>query len=215
MEFSWLPWPTQRLHAAVKCEATWGYVIYRTTYTSQSNTAFPQIVDLLNSYIKDELFSEYTLAKKGSTGTEPTPYHEIWSHHLPVIMADPAHFDGASTEWIQDHFQSWVNSRQKPDQANLYPTCIVIDEESLQEYVNAPPAGGDLGSDRTVPNPIRFVKVITASSETSDDEYDSFMGDKSPNDRPERVGIHSASHRRVEAKLSDSDDDEYDGFMGG
>lgn len=215
MNVSWLPWPTQRLHAAMRSKATWGYVIYRTTYTLQFNTAFSQIVDILNSHIKHELFSEYaSIPKNKLFDAEPTPYHEIWSHHLPVIMSDPTRFDGASIDSIRAHFLSWVDTRQKRDHTTLYQTCIVIDEESVKAFLDAPLPKEKSESDRMRIHPIRYVKVITASPGT--DEYDSFMGGEYPGESSDRTGCHYIPRgKNIAALLLESEDDEYDSFLGG
>ncbi|OQE44344.1 hypothetical protein PENCOP_c002G07859 [Penicillium coprophilum] len=209
MNLSWLPWRTQRLHAAVRSKTTWGYVIYRTTYTPQSDTAFSQIIDLLNSYIKDELFSEYASTPKSKLHcAEPTPYQEIWAQHLPIIMADPAQFDEASIDSIRAHFESWVNSRARRN----YTTCIVIDDESLQAFLDARHSEKSK-SDRNGIHSIRYLKVLTASPEI--DEYDSFMGAEYPGIWSDRTEMQPIRNEKEVAALSESDDDEYDSFLGG
>ncbi|KAJ5817787.1 hypothetical protein N7447_007795 [Penicillium robsamsonii] len=208
MNLSWLPWRTQRLHAAVRSKATWGYVIYRTTYTPQSDTAFSQIVDLLNSYIKHELFSEYASTPKSKLHcAEPTAYHEIWAQHRPVIMADPAQFDEAPIDSVRAHFESWVNSREKRN----HTTCIVIDDESLRAFLDAQPTKSE--SDKMGINSIPYIKVLTALPET--DEYDSFMGAEYPGEWSDKRGIHPIPRGKEVTACSESDDDEYDSFLGG
>lgn len=212
MSVNWLPWPTQRLHAALESEATWGYMIYRTTYTSQSDTAFPRFIDLLNTCIKDQLFSEYALAQKNkSERAEPTPYLEIWARHRPIIMTDPAQFDEASIDSIRAHFESWVVLQEKRDHPTMYRTCILYDEESQQAFLDASLQEENNESRKKEIHPIHYVKLITALSESDDDEYDGFMG----GERSDRNGIDPIPHRKEIAALSESDDDDYDGFLGG
>ena len=214
MNVNWLPWPTQRLHTAVRSNATWGYVIYRTTYTPQSDTTFSQIVDLLNSHIKHELFSEYAATQKNKLATaEPTPYHEIWAQHHPVIMDDPAQFNGASIDAIRAHYRSWVDLQEGRHHTMIYPICIVIDEESVREYMDAQLSGGKSELEGMRNRPIRFFKAIPAFPES--DEYDSFMGAEYPSERSDKTVIHPILHGNGVTSLPDSDDDEYDGFLGG
>ncbi|KXG47469.1 uncharacterized protein PGRI_013390 [Penicillium griseofulvum] len=209
MNLSWLPWRTQRLHAAVRNKATWGYVIYRTTYTPESDTAFPQIINLLNTYIKQELYSEYASTPKSQLhNAEPTPYHEIWAQHLPVIMTDQTQFNEASIDSIRAHFESWVNTQEKQN----HTTCIVIDEESLQAFLDA-----QTPNEKSEPNMLgihsmRYIKVITAFPEV--DEYDSFMGAEYNGEWLGRTNMNSSPSGKGMAS-SESDDDEYDSFLGG
>lgn len=214
MKASWLPWPTQRLHAAVRSKAIWGYVIYRTTYLPQSETAFSQIMDLLNSYIKHELFSEYAATQTNNiAAAESTAYNEIWAHYHPIIMDDPAQFDRASIDSIRAHFRSWVDLQEGRQHTMMYPICIVIDEDSVQEFLNASLLRGKSELERMRKRPIRYFKMIPAFSEI--DEYDSFMGGEYPEESSDRTGIHPILQGKETAVLLESDDDEYDGFLGG
>ncbi|OOQ82952.1 hypothetical protein PEBR_36730 [Penicillium brasilianum] len=175
MSLSWLPWPTRRLHTAVQSKSTWGYVIYRTSYTPESDATFLGIVDLLNSYIKHGLYSECTSSQSNtSRHTDPTPYHEIWARHDPVIMDDPSQFDGASADAIQAHFKSWTRAQEKRGCSTAYRMCMVLDERSLRELANFPPPGENLNGEKAM-HPIQYVTVIETQPD-SDDEFDSFMG---------------------------------------
>lgn len=175
MSLSWLPWPTRRLHTAVQSKTTWGYVIYRTTYTPESDTTFPRVVDLLNSHIKHGLYSECTSSQSNtSRQTNPAPYHEIWARHDPIIMDDASRFNGASADAIQAHFKSWSRAQENKGCSTDYRMCMILDERSLQGLRDFPPPGEDL-DDETRMHPIQYVTVIETQPD-SDDEYDSFMG---------------------------------------
>ena len=216
MDTTWLPWATQRLHIAVKSKATWGYVIYRTTYTPQSDIAFLKMIESLNGHIKKELFSEAASKKDHKLhSTKPTPCEEIWSHHLPIIMENRLQFENASTESIHSHFSSWVKAAHRSNQNSLYRMCIVIDEESLQEFLSASLPGNH--SDEEIPkHPFRFVKVMAASPATDTEyTYDAFLGGDCPVENPEIVKVRRDKYRQEANFVSESDDDEYDGFLGG
>lgn len=175
MSLSWLPWPTRRLHTAVQSQTTWGYVIYRTIYTPESDVTFPRVVDLLNSYIKHGLYSECTSSQSNtSRQTNPAPYHEIWARHDPIIMNDASQFNGASADAIQAHFKSWSRVQEKRGCSTAYRMCMILDERSLQGLKDFPPPGDDLDGEKRM-HPIQYVTVIETQPD-SDDEYDSFMG---------------------------------------
>ncbi|CAG8397363.1 unnamed protein product [Penicillium salamii] len=216
MNSAWLPWSTQRLHTAVRGEAKWGYVIYRTTYTPQSDIFFPKIIALLNDNIKHELFAECGLTKKyQAQNAKLTAYDEIWTHHLPILMENQAQFDNASIDSVQAHFRSWVHDMQQKDQNVLYPMCIVIDEESLQEFVDASFPDDHLEEGR-LNQPLRYVKVIKAfPAADSDDIYDAFMGGECPAEKSDSMGMQRSRGEKEGTVVSESDDDEYDGFLGG
>ncbi|KAJ5335529.1 hypothetical protein N7452_007932 [Penicillium brevicompactum] len=212
MNFSWLPCLTQR-HVGSKGEkATWGCVIYRTTYTPQSDVAFPQLVDILNSYMNEGSIAEYGPSEKNKLfGAEATSYHECSPQYPPALMDDRMRFDGASMDSIRAHCLSWVEKREKRDNITIYPTCIVVDEEALQSFLYTSPLQGDSKSDKVRNNPMRFVKVI-APPEI--DEYDGFMGGERLGDESDRLDLQATSRGKKIAALLESDD-EYDSFLGG
>ncbi|KAK5800399.1 hypothetical protein VI817_002611 [Penicillium citrinum] len=172
MAFMNLPWPTECLHAALKNGSLpfWGFVIYRTTYTAQSDAAWPQIIELIASYMKALLYHEYNDKKKD--GDEPTVYDEIWARHQLTIM-DDRQFNGASVFDIQLHFEKWVEAQGKRDESTMYRMCMVIDDESIQTLLEAPP-GENRKLGRRIGGPVRFVKVVEAFPEL--DSLDEFQG---------------------------------------
>ncbi|KOS47363.1 hypothetical protein ACN38_g1650 [Penicillium nordicum] len=66
----------------------WGYVIYRTTYSAESDTLFPDAIRYIEACIKQTFFQE---------NQDPTNKpNEIWAKHQSTIVQDPAQFNGAS-----------------------------------------------------------------------------------------------------------------------
>ncbi|KAJ5456874.1 hypothetical protein N7530_012148 [Penicillium desertorum] len=49
-------------------------------------------------------------------------------------------YDGASVDEIRVHFKKWVDVQDMRDKDTMYSMCMVIDEESLQTLMDAPPA---------------------------------------------------------------------------
>ncbi|KAJ5963296.1 uncharacterized protein N7479_003172 [Penicillium vulpinum] len=168
-----LSWPTRHLHTSTRNGSTWGYVIYLTTYTPRSKTAFLQIVDLLNSYIKDGLYSD-CVSGNNTTNKDLTSCHEIWAQHRSIIMNHPK-FDGASIDSIRTHFRLWVESQEEQGLSTQYRMCMVIDEESLQTLLDAPPPQDC--SDKLMIDPTRHVKVVPLHlNNDGDDGFDGFLG---------------------------------------
>ncbi|KAJ6123596.1 hypothetical protein N7471_010913 [Penicillium samsonianum] len=174
MNLNGLSWPTKHLHTSTRNGSTWGYVIYRTTYTPQSNTAFLRIIELLNSYIKHGLYSECVSSGNNTPmNTDLTSYHEIWAQHRSIIMNHPK-FDGASLDSIRAHFRRLVDLQEDQGHSTQYRMCMVIDEESLQTLLDAPPP--QECSDEKMIDPMRHVKVVTLLPDSDDDEFDGFLG---------------------------------------
>ncbi|RLL97666.1 hypothetical protein CFD26_105614 [Aspergillus turcosus] len=122
---------------------TWGFVIYRTTYTPQSYRQFPQIIELTNSCIKREIFKEYAAAIEEYPGPAEelkSGYELICSKHRPIIIEDRNRLNGISLHSVRSHFESWMDDRAsgrgREDWQWGYPTqrrvCLVVDEEVCQ-----------------------------------------------------------------------------------
>ncbi|EKV05212.1 hypothetical protein Pdw03_8917 [Penicillium digitatum] len=176
MNLNGLSWPTKHLHTSTRNGSTWGYVIYRTTFTPHSNAAFLRIVDLLNSYMKHGLCSECVSSGNNTpTKTELTFYHELWAQHSSVIMNHPR-FDRASIDSVRVHFRRWVDTQENQGLSTQYRMCMVIDEESLQTLLDTPPP--QECSDEKLIDPTRHVKVVPLLPYSDDeiDELDGFMG---------------------------------------
>ncbi|KAJ5323141.1 hypothetical protein N7452_011430 [Penicillium brevicompactum] len=144
----------------------WGFVIYRTTYSTESDTLFPDAIRFIEGCIKEEFFEE---TKQFSTN-EP---NEIWAKHRSTIVQDPAQFDGASLETIRAHFEAWVDAQDMRDSWTKWRMCMIIDEESLQTLKGAPIEtleDGSLDADKE----LRYVKVLEAFPIV--DKYDIFPG---------------------------------------
>jgi hypothetical protein len=77
-------------------------------------------------------------------------------------------YDGASVDEIRVHFEKWVDVQDMRDKNTMYRMCMVIDEESLQTLMDAPPAE-ERKDGLLVGGPVRFVKAVEAWPETEDD----------------------------------------------
>ncbi|KAF7115479.1 hypothetical protein CNMCM5793_002437 [Aspergillus hiratsukae] len=131
---------------------TWGFVIYRTTYTPQSYRQFPRIIELTNSCIRRDVLEEYASVKEYYLGPPEelkSGYQLICAKHRPIIIEDRNRLDGISLHSVRSHFESWIDDRasgrgrEKPDWG--LPTqrhvCLVVDEEvgRVLERANAKP----------------------------------------------------------------------------
>ncbi|KAJ5892339.1 hypothetical protein N7504_009030 [Penicillium tannophilum] len=132
MTFAPPPASTWELYHKLKVHPNWGYVIYRTTYSPQSDAQFSTAVKYIEASVKKSLFGECAYKNESPPGVNPAIYEEIWAKHSLTVIEDAALFDGASTDSIRAHFEAWVDTQGQRDSFNRYRMCIVIDEECLQ-----------------------------------------------------------------------------------
>ncbi|KAL5316366.1 hypothetical protein ACEPPN_015411 [Leptodophora sp. 'Broadleaf-Isolate-01'] len=129
---------------------TWGYTIYRTVYTAESEEAWPSIVTKINEYIRHDIFREIESHKKYYEIThgplDPSPNEQVWELHKPTIVSDPALYDGATFEDIRRHWRADVEGRgfAVNDSFTGNNVCLVVDEEVF-EMVRDAPSPAELG----------------------------------------------------------------------
>ncbi|PKX96923.1 uncharacterized protein P174DRAFT_438728 [Aspergillus novofumigatus IBT 16806] len=122
-----VPTPSKRLINRLRLPKapSWGFVIYRTTYSPQSYRQFPRIIELTNSCIKREILEEYACAK-----------------HHPIIIEDRTRLNGISLHGVRSHYESWIDDyaggRGRENYNWGYSTqrhvCLVVDEEYYKKW---------------------------------------------------------------------------------
>ncbi|GFF59710.1 hypothetical protein IFM46972_11455 [Aspergillus udagawae] len=145
-----IPTPTQHLIDWLRLPKapSWGFVIYRTTYSPQSYRQFPQIIELTNSLIKREILHEYATSKDSYAGPPEelkNGYQLICAKHRPIIIEDRTQLNGISLHGVRSHFESWIDDyasgRGRENYNWGYSTqrhvCLVVDEEVCQALENA------------------------------------------------------------------------------
>lgn len=101
----------------LKIHPRWGYVIYRTTYSAESDAHFSTIIRYLEACVKKEFLAD-SISLDGSINEDPAIHEELWARHNFTIMEDAAQFDGASIDSVRTHFQPWVDEQGQRDKFN-------------------------------------------------------------------------------------------------
>lgn len=147
---------------------TWGLVIYRCTYKSNSN--WEEFMHRFLWHVNKSLEFYNSL--------------DLLDSFSPKVLEDKALFDDATTSVIREHFKQWAVTASQEEQgvpieraewaeSGRYKFCFMVDEEALQSVLNAPPPLGNL------PNETGFVILINRGwvpEELDEDElaaYDS------------------------------------------
>ncbi|CAM1508156.1 Fc.00g050040.m01.CDS01 [Cosmosporella sp. VM-42] len=124
---------------------TWGFTIYRTVYTPESDVAFPKVLGRLREYIERIVYADIKMWRKKhpcEDPLDPIPNDELMKRYQNDIIEDPATLDGASIEEIGERFDKWVAEHKDPGrrgQCNTrFQACLVIDQEVLQDISRIP-----------------------------------------------------------------------------
>jgi hypothetical protein len=128
------PYPLWELFDKLKIHPSWGYIIYRTTYSSESDAHFSTVIKYLEACIKKSFFAEAAECANKSTGVNPAIYEGIWARHSLTVIEDVTQFDRASIDSIRARFEEWVDAQHQRDKFNKYRMCIVMMRNASGRY---------------------------------------------------------------------------------
>ena len=123
----------QFLTRRLPCYFPWGFIIYRTVYTPESEELWPIVMERmahqLHRGIECELDHPMELH-----GDESRPEQLIEESHKDVIISDPSRWDGASIEQVRGHFAVYLRKIKQEDysEESRFASCLVVDERSLK-----------------------------------------------------------------------------------
>ncbi|CAG8211342.1 unnamed protein product [Penicillium nalgiovense] len=174
--YPWLPKDLGSLHDWLKrVEPTWGFTVYRTIYTPESDAAFADVVDLITAYLKDGFYKQYKSLRENprtADQADEAVFDELWAAYKPRVMDDATQFDGLSIDQLRTQFEAWAEEQGRADNFPGYRMFIVVDEESLNSLQNAPiPAELPTGMKRRIAH---YVKLVEAGQEQDRDSL--FLG---------------------------------------
>ncbi|KAG2002653.1 hypothetical protein GB937_009617 [Aspergillus fischeri] len=112
----------------------WGYFIYRTVYTPESDQVWSACLEKLDRYVHWEIDrvdgDRYSEADDQDLGFPEKLVHESYKN---IVLEDKERWDGASIEQIRRDFKDLVASRgaEIGDVVPRYAVCLVIDQHCL------------------------------------------------------------------------------------
>jgi hypothetical protein len=156
----------------------WGFAIYRTVYTPESDELFPKALAKLDAYVYINIMSELyldSLKEHSSTKPpfDPKPNQQIAEKYENVILKDKAKYEGASMDQIREYFKQWVKDQGGHiGQTPKFHICLVIDEVAMHALVDTPEPteAGD--------NPDVLVRVVDGKfvpGESTDEDYQGWI----------------------------------------
>lgn len=167
---------------------TWGFRIYRTTYSDPSNpnsdndAAFARAIEILHEYMRYELFSydrgqEHALLDHASSADDD-PVQEnakyvLWRRLANDIVQDRALLENAppskiislAREWFPTQYQG---AKVVHSSAHRYP--LIIDEEVLQNLL-ALPTPAEYEHSESATHTIKVCDLRVDDDDSDDEEY--------------------------------------------
>ncbi|KAJ5317721.1 hypothetical protein N7508_002229 [Penicillium antarcticum] len=111
----------------------WGFIIYRTVYTPESEELWPIVMERMAHQLKRGIRGELDHPRE-LDGDETRPEQLIEESHKDVIISDPNRWGSASIEQIRGHFAKYLRKIKHEDcsEKSRFASCLVIDERSLK-----------------------------------------------------------------------------------
>ncbi|KUL84938.1 hypothetical protein ZTR_07852 [Talaromyces verruculosus] len=117
------------LHKELTSQWPWGYTIYRTVYTPESDQHWDGVLGAIIENTYDGVSLDLH---------EDEPSRILKEGYRPVVLNDPAQFDGATLDDIRKHFRAFRESYNGGNQEVRFRWCLVIDEGALQSIIRQP-----------------------------------------------------------------------------
>lgn len=114
------------LHDELPNQWPWGYTIYRTVYTPESNQHWDAVLEAISKNVYADLDLH-----------EDKPSQIFKEGYRPLVFDDPAQFDGATLDEIRNNFRE-VRESDNRNQGVRFRWCLVIDESALQSVIRRP-----------------------------------------------------------------------------
>ncbi|OBT50514.1 hypothetical protein VE04_08766 [Pseudogymnoascus sp. 24MN13] len=126
-------------------QPTWGFTVFRTVYTPQSDVQFPLFLSKLDVYVKNNIDDELRSDRFSGPSTEPLfdsgPNEEMKRRYANDVIEDPV-LDGASVDDVRDAFTKWLKDNGVDlEMHQLYArhrVCIMVDEDVLDSVAAGP-----------------------------------------------------------------------------
>lgn len=180
--------PASKLASDLQCfpTSTWGFVIYRTTYTPLSDREFPLVLQTINRHIRTALLAQRAEARQilGDRNSLASSLDVIWPRFRTTIMDNRNRFN-VPLSYVRSDVESWLRSQKRQGDNSDHNICLAVDGEALKAFADARaglPAEdrpGDVGIASTDMDGLGkwCLKAVEAWSELDEawDDYDGIM----------------------------------------
>jgi hypothetical protein len=130
--------PRNFLYPKVNSIFPWGYFIYRTVYTAESDELWPFAMDKLaknmDNQINSDLYADNRRKKPKDEEPDGDAERLVMETHKDVIFSDKQFWDRATIEQVRDHFVEYLRA-SKGEGTGRFEGCLLIDERSLKSII--------------------------------------------------------------------------------
>lgn len=121
----------------------WGFAIYRTVYTPESDALWPLVLAKLEAYIHTSIWADVDGERpdipSGEKRLDSEPNRQVSVRLKCVIISDPQKFDGAAVSDIGRHFVNVFRNANPAESPGVSRNaCLVIDRDVFCWLRDAP-----------------------------------------------------------------------------
>jgi hypothetical protein len=125
----------------------WGFTIFRTVYTPDSNEAVTEALERLAVYAKYFVTKGAQLhprVRRGEGQFNTRPNEELISRYYNELVQDEESLADASESEVGERFDAWITQHRRPVTARSTETntrflfCLMLDEESIDNILALP-----------------------------------------------------------------------------
>lgn len=139
--------------------SAWGYVIYRTVFTSESDKEVPLAIEKLNAFVKQEVEKDLV-----GTNWDKSVNERVWEKWRGQVVEEKGKgLEGADVEGVRGMFLQ----RVREEGIGGRGVCVLLDEKGVRSLIN-----GELDGEGDV-----YVTVVDGQwvAGTGDPEYPGWM----------------------------------------
>lgn len=127
---------SRRFLRSFLCNFPWGFIIYRTTYTPESEKQWPVAMEKLTRVMNQWIDGDFNNPDDPNRNY-PRPEQLVKESHKDVIISDSSRWDGASVEQVRSHYVEHLREMKQEGcgEQPRFVVCLMIDERSLNSIV--------------------------------------------------------------------------------
>ncbi|KAJ5792457.1 uncharacterized protein N7503_008435 [Penicillium pulvis] len=140
--------PHRILRRPTRC-FPWGFFIYRTVYTAESDRLWPLAIEKLTRVLGECIEGDLKFGRPNRRGADdPRPEQLAQASHKDAVIYDADHWDGASIDLVRDHFAEYLRKTNQVECGGeqRLALCLVIDERALKSIIAPEDSVGFVGT---------------------------------------------------------------------
>lgn len=155
---------------------TWGFTIFRTIYTPESDERFARAVEELNQLAREYVFDDLSGPREpGQEPFDPRPNEELARRFYCDVIQDAATLDGATPDELGRRFDALVAGHLQPQgrrgiKMGRFCICLMFDQQGIDHFLQVDRANKSLNRAQYD----LYVKAVTEHSYENKEGEDRF-----------------------------------------